>query len=517
MNTFIKHAIYLIIVILLITNTVFAQIDFEEYAKQQRKEFTEYVQKSKTDFKNYRDSLNQAYADYLAKEWKDFDLQKPEPLIKKPIATPPVYDNTALKPQPEETPVLKPEEPKPIPNHIPIPTPVPEPKNIPIPKPEPKPIVKPELKSTPAPTPQKVNKAVFFGTDITLKEISVSPAGLSNADEQEVAQYWKKLSAMPYMEIVTEVQRIKTDLQLNDWGVYQLLGETFASYFPRGSANEKVVFTVFMLNQMGYRAKIGKTQNELLPLVAFQQPVSNVPFIIYGNNTSVKYSVLNTSRKTLPKIQTCAMDYAEALANMDLSVPDYPFLNDKIATKVLTVGKESYTFKYNQNIVDFYRNYPRVSFSVYAEAALDPVLLQSATEQLMPFIANKPQEEAVNFLLHFVQKAFQYKTDGEQFGYEKWNFAEETIASAYSDCEDRSILFAQLVRKLLNMPVVLVYYPGEHLATAVKFKNDATTGDYLMVNGEKYLICDPTYINANIGMSMPQFANNQVEIFELKK
>ncbi|MDR1757070.1 MAG: hypothetical protein LBR65_08990 [Culturomica sp.] len=36
------------------------------------------------------------------------------------------------------------------------------------------------------------------------------------------------------------------------------------------------------------------------------------------------------------------------------------------------------------------------------------------------------------------------------------------------------------------------------------------------VNGEKYLICDPTYINANLGMSMPQFRNTSAEILPLK-
>ena len=46
-------------------------------------------------------------------------------------------------------------------------------------------------------------------------------------------------------------------------------------------------------------------------------------------------------------------------------------------------------------------------------------------------------------------------------------------------------------------------YPN-HMATAVKF-NENVGGDYIMVSGEKYIICDPTYMGASIGQTMPQF------------
>lgn len=120
-------------------------------------------------------------------------------------------------------------------------------------------------------------------------------------------------------------------------------------------------------------------------------------------------------------------------------------------------------------------------------------------------------------MLHFVQYAFKYKTDDEQFGYERWFFPEETIASSYSDCEDRAILFSQLVRHLLGMEVALVYYTGKHLATAVRFDNPNTSGDYLNIDGKKFLICDPTYIGALLGKEMPNLKNSPKEIIHLKK
>jgi hypothetical protein len=210
------------------------------------------------------------------------------------------------------------------------------------------------------------------------------------------------------------------------------------------------------------------------------------------------------------------MDYPDASLNIDMNIESMPLLTSSRGSKTLTYMDKSCNISYNKNLVDFYASYPCVEFSVYAEAPLDPETLQGIESQAVPGIRDKSQEEAVNLLLHFVQLYFEYKTDTQQFGYERWFFAEETVASSYSDCEDRSILFAQLVRRILGMKVVLVYYPGIHLATAVKFDSPQTDGDYVLSDGEKYLICDPTYRKAGLGAAMPKLQGVGVNVIKLK-
>lgn len=85
-----------------------------------------------------------------------------------------------------------------------------------------------------------------------------------------------------------------------------------------------------------------------------------------------------------------------------------------------------------------------------------------------PVYCGKSKSEAANTLIDFVQTAFEYKTDEEQFGYERPLFADETLYYPYSDCEDRAIFYSILVRDLLGLDVVLLHYPN-HLATAVSF------------------------------------------------
>ena len=71
------------------------------------------------------------------------------------------------------------------------------------------------------------------------------------------------------------------------------------------------------------------------------------------------------------------------------------------------------------------------------------------------------------------------------------------------------------MRDLLKQDVVLVYYPG-HLATAVHF-DENVNGDYLMVKGEKYTICDPTIIGegAPVGITMKDMDNGKAVVIEL--
>jgi hypothetical protein len=134
-------------------------------------------------------------------------------------------------------------------------------------------------------------------------------------------------------------------------------------------------------------------------------------------------------------------------------------------------------------------------------------------KKLKYIIQGKSEAEAVNMLLRFSQTAFLYKTDNEQFGREKPLFSEETLYYTYSDCEDRSVLFAFLVKRLTGLEVIGLRYPN-HIAAAVKFRG-SVNGDSVSYRGDRYIICDPTYVFSNIGMTMPKHKNNTPEVIKI--
>lgn len=487
----------LLLLALCLCGSLCAQDDFQRYVREQEKAFRAYADREEQSFKEYSDSINRDFGRYLAEVWADCPLTKVEPPIKKPVP-PEVFDPGKKRPEPSKIPLR---------GTVELPAPV---------LPQPQPDNRQEKIPVPAAPDRGGLEASFFGTPVVLPRLEARFPRLSGVDESHVAAYWNALSALPYTEWAARARYFHTALGLNDWGIYLLANSLFAAYCPQGTENERTVFAVFTLNQLGYRAKIGRNGSELLPLIAFDCDVSNTVYFTNASEGNIRYYVVNPNHRELRSVKCCNMNYAGASRQVGASIPAMPRLAANVCQKVLNDGRRDYPLAYNKNVVDFQATLPCISFALYAQAAMDEVLWQSLCQQLQPSLQGLTEEAAVNFLLHFVQHAFKYKTDDAQFGYEKWFFAEETIASSYSDCEDRAILFAQLVRRFLRLPVVLVYYPGRHLATAVRFSNQATVGDYLQVDGQKFLLCDPTYVGATLGMGMSQLKGVGVEIIRLK-
>lgn len=487
---------FVIVILSLSVHSLYAQNDFEKYVREQEMAFRKYAAEEDAAFKTYNDSINKAFGRYLAETWPDCPLVKLAPPIADPVPLTKVNpDKERMLPfrQP-----VKDEREKPFKRSSSIPKWNSE--DYPLPK---------------APRVSMGLKMDFFGAECALLKLSFTLPRLIGVDEKAVSNYWTALSECPHVEWRSQIMKLREDLQLNDWGTFLLINEMYTTYVPGGSENEQVVFTVFTLNQFGYAAKIGRVDGDLIPLIAFDCEVYNTTFFTIPSESSRRFSVVNLKHRDLTSVKCQHISYPNAEKGFDVWFDSSPILGESVVEKNLNDGKRSYQIRYNENHVKFYSTLPCLEFSVYARAAMENVLWNSLQEELGPLVQSLSEEDAVNLLLRFVQYAFEYKEDGMQFDYEKWNFAEETIGASFSDCEDRSILFAQLVRGLLNIPVVLVHYPGRHLATAVHFSDSATTGDYIMVDDEKYLLCDPTYMGAKLGMGMPQLKDIPIKMIKL--
>jgi len=134
-------------------------------------------------------------------------------------------------------------------------------------------------------------------------------------------------------------------------------------------------------------------------------------------------------------------------------------------------------------------------------------------DTLHPLLEGKSKTEALNILLHFVQKSFVYQTDWKQFGYEKVMFPSETLFYPASDCDDRAVLFSYLADRLLHVKVVGLKF-SNHMATAVYYDSVSNNQDYL--EKDSFVVSDPTYINANVGEAMPQHLEKNAKVIASK-
>lgn len=172
---------------------------------------------------------------------------------------------------------------------------------------------------------------------------------------------------------------------------------------------------------------------------------------------------------------------------------------------------------YNSSHTAYLNDVPMTVFPIYFASPLSIEAQKTLSTEFTKLSKENTPYQLINIILHFVQTAFEYKTDDEQFGYEKYFYPEEVIAYPYSDCEDRAALFSWLVTTYTDAKVIGLQYEG-HVATAVYFgDNFKTDGDGFIYGGKKYYVCDPTYINASVGMTMPQFAGKTPKVIKLKK
>jgi hypothetical protein len=481
-------------------NAAFAQSsdEFKKWKEQHSKEFQSYSEQREKEFRDFRAKANAEYAEFLSRRWEEFRALQGIPAPKAP--------------EPEKPPVADPKK-KPTADPLPFKEVTP----IPAPAPRPQPVA-----PIPQPVPEAAKPAfsfLYYGTECRVNLDNAQRFSLSDASEQSVAQAWKTLSDNRYDALVGSCLALRDHLNLSDWG-YMLLLKTMSENFLGKASNEAVLLQMFILTQSGYKVRIARTGNRLALLIPFQETIYEHVFL---NIEGAKYYVVNKELKG----QSFYISNQEFPKEQHFSWrTEQPKLAQKLAAPKTFASKRypevSASVQTDQNLIDFYNSYPLSSeWNLYARAGLSKTAKQTLYPALQRAIAGKSKTEAAEMLLNFLQTSFAYQTDAEQFGYERPFFADENFYYPYNNCKDRAILYAILVKDLLGLEVVLLHYPGSsvpggigHLATAVHFP-ESVNGDYLTVNGKKFVVCDPTYIGASIGMTMDTYKRVSANVISL--
>ena len=295
-------------------------------------------------------------------------------------------------------------------------------------------------------------------------------------------------------------------MKLNDWGYLVLLYNTAKNIYP-DSPDSRHMFVWFMLNKSLYKAKIGAVDDKLLLFLPVKNKLFGIPFFTQESSGSRLY-VLDMDNLLSPiegSIYTYDQDYGPADKILDMSMKVLPEIGKRGGKRNISFSYEGVNHNikviYNQNRINFLRNYPYTDLKIYFNSTVNTELNSALLDSFKGILEGKNELEKTNIILRFVQTATGYKTDPENFGSEKPLFVEESLYYPFSDCEDRSILFAYLIKILVGLDVIGLDYPG-HIATAVKFENP-TPGYSISYKGSNYLICDPTYIGARAGVCMP--------------
>lgn len=356
----------------------------------------------------------------------------------------------------------------------------------------------------------------YYGTAMSVRVPIGAPLRLAGVDENSVADGWNTLSQAGYNNTVVDCMRLRSRHKICDWGYLMLLKTLSESMY--GNSNEAVLLMAFIYSQSGYKMRLAQGGGRLEMLYASRHNIYETAYFecdgdkFYTMNRTASSLCINSAK--FPKEQSLSLwitgspELAVAgTGSRTLTSERYPDVSVRVSA--------------NANLMDFFSTYPTsevggnfmTRWAMYANTPLCAFTRDELYPQLQRSIAGLSQIDAAERLLNWVQTAFVYEYDDKVWGGDRAFFAEETLKYPYCDCEDRSILFTRLVRDLLGLKCVLVYYPG-HLAAAVGFTDDVQ-GDYIVVSGRKYVITDPTYIGAAVGRTMPDMDNSAAKVILL--
>lgn len=486
-----KRIIPLILLLLVASAPMQAQ---KNNARARYEAFKKHAHK---EYESFRQKCMKEYLEFVRQPWEDKDEDEPMPMPKEDPVPPIVLPEKDREKPIETKPVIVEE--------VIVPAPV---------APQPQPIE--PIKEVPT-VEEKTFTFTFFGTPAKVRFDAANKVRLRGFKGKDIADALQEMATEAYENLIVDCLALRKKHALSDWAYLQMLKAMAETVYGAGtSESELLVAYVYM--QSGYKMRFATDDSHLYMLFASKHYIYNMAvYEIEGE----KYYGLNPLPErmhicpaTYPKEQSMSLyNSSTPVLSMDLSQPrrvaskHYP---DVVATMQI-----------NQNLMDFYCTYPTSKlgedvcsrWAMYANTPMDEQVQNTLYPQLKRAISGKSQLEAANILLNWIQTGMEYEYDDEVWGGDRAFFAEETLFYPSCDCEDRSILYTRLVRDLLGLPCILVYYPG-HLASAVCFP-DKVDGDYILLNNQKFTVTDPTYIGAPVGITMTGMNNKTAKVILL--
>lgn len=464
------------------------------YGQTTTEEFENFRRAAHTEYASFRAECNKKYADFIRNAWQWYEEGTPMPLPDDKTPVPPrLYDGEDQAPV-----VINPIDVEPV-----------------VVEPQPKPLE--PIREVPAPYDEYFEFG-FYGVSGKVRLPQFAKLIIKDTSPESLADGWERLCHDDMNNAIRDCLEARMSYNLSDWAYLMFLDQLAKNFCEND--NGATLLTAFLYCQSGYQMRLAVDGTKLVMLYGSKHQIFNKG---YFNVDGVRFYPLDDSSNS---INICGAAF-EGETPMSLIIDKEQLLGvDMSAERTVTAERNknmSITSCVPQRLIEFYNTYPTSAldgnpmtrWAMYANTPL----AQKTKEKLYPSLRKSISKDdkllAAEMLLNWVQTGFVYEYDDKVWGHDRALFAEETLYYPYCDCEDRSILFSRLIRDLLDLDVALIYYPG-HLATAVCFDQDVQ-GDAMIINGRKFIVCDPTYIGAPVGEQMPDLEYDKAQAIVLNK
>lgn len=461
-------------------------------------DFDDFRKSITADFENFRMQITRDFIDFVRNPWNEFEAVAPvpEPMEEPVLPIVPSIDKDSITPIYNKLikidSIIKP-------LHV-------DPHPVPI---EP-------IKEVPVPEEHYVT-FMFFGTPCQVRYEKDDKFHIGKVCENVIADALMVLATEKTDNLIYDCLEVRDNLQLSDWAYLLFLKQMSETIYGERT-DEATLLMAYIYIQSGYKMRLAHNGKKLYMLYSSEHIIfGQLSYEIDGCN----FYCLDELPENLVISSACFPDEK----NLSLIIGQQPQLSVELSD-VRTIGSDRYpSFKFetrvNKNLIDFYSTYPSsyyngtimTKWAQYANTPISICIENTLYKRIKERIDGLSEIDAANRILNWVQTGLIYEYDDKVWGHDRSFFSEESIFYPYCDCEDRSILFTRIIRDVLNLKCILIYYPG-HLATAVNFTNNIN-GDYIELKGVKYVVCDPTYIGAPVGKTMPLMNNQTASVIEL--
>lgn len=481
--------------VLLLLSSVFllsAQNDRDDFMRSYE-DFYKSQDDAYRQFSDWRSKANAEFSDYLAAAWQEFMVLRGKEDPVGPVPDEPVYYDAAdAGAMPHGLPSCGLDAAPVVPSQLPA--------------------------VSASYRPGGAVSIDFFGLSADVPFVESMRLPRIMATEQGASKGWNVLSESEFMPVLEALTAMRDRYSLSDWALYTAIKKYTEAVYIDEYVNERILTQMFLLSQMKFKARIGSSGGSLVLLLPFSAPVYQVSYISDGDEDFYifSYSRLNSQNPLYTfSDDFSAADHAMSLViDRQLSVGEDDYREVRLPAWSAYMG-EDISVPLNMPCVNFTLDYPQTDLLTYHKSAVDPRLQKEVFNRIRyrKLKEGMSDMETVAFILGLVQKGFDYKTDYEMFGRSKPLFVEESFYYGANNCKDRVLLFSWMVKDILGMDVVMFSYKG-HVACGVYFPEDVA-GDGFVFEGRRYVMCDPTYIGAPIGATMPKYRDVSPAIVRL--
>lgn len=475
--------------------TICAFVAAGAVAQNHKEEYEKFRQEALGKYTSFREEANRRYAEFIKEggKWFEGSAPLPKPQELNPLPPRKFPGEREEKPKVTEPEVVKPE-------------PV-----------TPQPVPKEPIREVPDPGAEYF-EVDFYGISPKVRLPESARMSIPEATPELVSDGWNKLSGQEMDNAVRDCLETRIRYDMCDWAYINFLSKLSIKFC--GEGNAATLLMAYLYSQSGYSMRLAFDGTRLV--------------LLFGSSHNI-FDKSNFSLNGIsyypwgPNVQRLnIIDYEfDGEKPLSLLIPKEQKLGGKMSPdRVITSRKYPFVTPavgVPSSLIDFYGTYPTSAidgnmmsrWAMYGNTPLSQKTRDMLYPKLRQAINGKSQEAAANVLLDWVQTGLVYEYDDKVWGHDRVFFAEESLFYPYADCEDRAVLFSHLVRDLLGLDVALVYYPN-HLATAVRF-TDNVAGDAMQVGQTRYVVCDPTYIGAPVGMQMPNLDCSKVQCIVLDR